>query len=369
VYELLLEWRGRVLGGAEELGARLSEPRLDAHADTPTAIVEYAEYVKLSAIAHRLQHGHPLEQALVEVNDLVGASLSPEQQAIFAASPLDDRLREHAAQADLNRLALAGLQPTLGQFLRRHSGADKKLMLSASDIKTYQRCPQLYAFEKVMRVPQERGPALKLGTAVHTALERYHQHYNEQPLDVDEAREWLLDAYESIVRTSGLGESSDERQFRDRGRLAVERYAGSELAHPRTRVDVERVFKFELDDVVLTGKIDRIEPLGDGTHQLVDYKTGKKSSQPRPDEDVQLTLYRLACERDLGIEASRMVYYFVDEDDPVVEVTPSAEALASIQQTVHDVAAGIEALQFDPAPEKFKCENCAFRMICPAWDE
>jgi DNA helicase-2/ATP-dependent DNA helicase PcrA len=369
VYELLHEWRGRVLGGAAELGAKLSEPRLDAHADTPAAIVEYAEYIKLSAIAHRMQHGHTLDQALAEVNDLIGSSLSVEQRAAFDDSALDNRLREQAEQAQRRRAVQAGMQPTLDSYLKRTRDADGKLMLSASDIKTYQRCPQLYCFEKVMRVPQERGPALKLGIAVHTTLERYHQHYNEHPMDVDEAREWLLGAYDAVVRTSGLGDTSDERQFRERGRDAVDRYAGSELAHPRAPVTVEQGFRFELDDVVLTGKIDRIEPLGDGTHQLVDYKTGKKSSQPKPDDDVQLTLYRLACERSLGVEASRMVYYFVDEDEPVQEVMPSDEALDSIQQTVREVGNGIASLAFEPDPENFKCSNCSFRMICPAWDQ
>ncbi len=369
VYELLLEWRGRMLRAAEAIGAQLSEPRLDAQADAPTAIVEYAEYVKLSAIAHRMQHGHTLEQALAEVNDLVGSSLSPAQRQKFDASSLDDRLREQSAAAGQRRRALDALQPTLDQFLRRGGSSGDKLMLSASDIKTYQRCPQLFAFEKVWRVPQERGPALKLGIAVHTALERYHKHYNESPMDVDEARVWLLDAYEGVLRTSGLTDSSDERQFRERGRVAMERYAASELAHPPSPVSVERKFSFELEDAVLTGKIDRIEPLGDGTFQLVDYKTGKKSSQPKAKDDVQLTLYRLACERDLGIEATRMVYFFLDEGEPLEEVLPNEEALESIQQTVSDVAAGITSLAFEPAPEKFKCENCSFRMICPAWDE
>ncbi|MBJ7347780.1 MAG: ATP-dependent helicase, partial [Thermoleophilaceae bacterium] len=209
VYELLLEWRSRVLRAAEDVGTELFEPRLDAHADTPNSLAEFAEYIKLNALVHRIQHGHTLAQALPEVNAMVVAGLSPAQRSAFEKSSLDDRLLGDAALQQERERVLEALRPTLSNYVRRGGTNKTKIQLSASDIKAYQRCPQQYAYERIKRVPSARSAALKLGIAVHTTLERYHKQYNEQPMSVEEAEDWLANAFETLVRTSGLGDSSD----------------------------------------------------------------------------------------------------------------------------------------------------------------
>jgi hypothetical protein len=66
---------------------------------------------------------------------------------------------------------------------------------------------------------------------------------------------------------------------------------------------VERKFTLRLDGAEIHGKIDRVNDTGEGTCEVVDYKTGRgKPAQRAYDEyfgsepsDVQLLMYYLAC--------------------------------------------------------------------------
>jgi hypothetical protein len=73
-------------------------------------------------------------------------------------------------------------------------------------------------------------------------------------------------------------------------------------------LDVERRFHLQLDGVEIVGKIDRVNDVGDGEVEVVDYKTGSGKPMRYAYEqyfgpemsDVQLALYYLACR--LGVD-------------------------------------------------------------------
>ena len=61
----------------------------------------------------------------------------------------------------------------------------------------------------------------------------------------------------------------------------------------------------------ITGFVDRIDPLGDGTCSILDYKTGKPRPQKDVDVDDQLTIYALAVLECLGLRADRLSQQYV----------------------------------------------------------
>ena len=68
---------------------------------------------------------------------------------------------------------------------------------------------------------------------------------------------------------------------------------------------------------IFTGMIDRIDRLPSGGIEVIDYKTGKLSSQKGVQESLQLSIYALACRDALGLGTpEKVTLYFTGVSDP-----------------------------------------------------
>ena len=64
---------------------------------------------------------------------------------------------------------------------------------------------------------------------------------------------------------------------------------------------------------LVTGSIDRIDRLPSGRVEVIDYKTGKVSSQKDVHESLQLSIYVLACRDALGLGTPEQVTLYFTE--------------------------------------------------------
>ena len=231
-------------------------------------------------------------------------------------------------------------------------------MLSASDIDTYRICPLKYKFARVFRIPQEPTIHQRFGIVVHQVLERFHT-------GGPNSLEQLQELYDVSWRRSGLGDSDDERQFRRRGAEALERYWQAERDSDAEPVWFERSFSFKLGPHLLRGRVDRVDRLPDGSHELIDYKTGKAKTEQELREDVQLSLYQMGARQSWRLETSAQSYFYVMTGEKV-PVTHSPEELERVSATVAEIADGILAQEFEPKPSYDICRFCDYRIICPA---
>ena len=140
-----------------------------------------------------------------------------------------------------------------------------------------------------------------------------------------------------------------------------ERHIGAE-SHP---VWLERSFSFVIGQHQLRGRVDRVDQRADGAYELIDYKTGERHTQERLAEDLQLALYRLAAREAWELEAVLGSYWYVLADERV-PVPPAPDDAERVERTVLEVAAGIEAQDFEPRPSYEICSWCDYRLICPA---
>jgi DNA helicase-2/ATP-dependent DNA helicase PcrA len=130
-------------------------------------------------------------------------------------------------------------------------------------------------------------------------------------------------------------------------------------------VAFERSFAFKLGPHLLRGRVDRVDRLADGRHELIDYKTGKPKTALELREDVQLSLYQMGARESWGMETSAQSYYYV-LDGEKVPVEHSEEELERVRGTVAEVARGIAGQEFEPTPSYEICSFCDYRIICPA---
>jgi len=350
--------REEVLEASWKAGRELSEPRLDTVVDVNRAIARHLELLKLAALAQR-----PGEEATSEaveaVNGLLRQIATPEQQAELDASPLDAYLLDSERERDgRQRLIAARHEPSLEGFLPRRG--DGALSLSASDLDLYLTCPLKYKFTRVFGIPQEPTINQRFGILIHNVLERFHK---DGP--GEDGHERLMDLFESGWRRSGFGSSDDELQFRDKARAAMNLYWEREREAEGEPVWLERKFDIKIGPHHVRGRVDRVDCLPDGSHELIDYKTGERKSEADLESDLQLALYRLAAREAWDIDAATGSYYYVLDAEKVAAPIKPDDA-ERVERTVLEVGEGVLSQDFEPRPAPTTCSWCDYRLICPA---
>jgi hypothetical protein len=148
-------------------------------------------------------------------------------------------------------------------------------------------------------------------------------------------------------------------------------YTGSALAMRIASLDgvrPERPFAFELDGVLVNGRLDVLWL--DGADALVlDYKTNALNGRD-PAEIVeheystQQIVYAIACLR-AGAERVEVVYHFLEESDAVVSTTYTSADAERLEATLSASIARIREGAFTPTPSAFACSGCpALDVVC-----
>jgi superfamily I DNA/RNA helicase/CRISPR/Cas system-associated exonuclease Cas4 (RecB family) len=347
--------RDELLADVARVGKGLGELRLDTDLDVTHAVARYLELVKVAALLER-PAGQSVADALAPVNERLAASVSPLQREVLHTSTLDELLLD-AERDDRARAAAraARSEPSLVAFLPRRGLG---LALSAGDIETYRACPLRYKFARVLRVPQEPTLNQRFGILVHQVLQRYHEADGDGLDD-------MLGLLEGGWRQHGFGDSDEERQLRAKAAGALRRYHQRVVEEPVEPVWFERAFTFRMGAHTLRGRVDRVDRLPGGGHELIDYKTGRPRSAAALREDVQLSLYAVAAREAWQLYASEQSYLYVLDDEKVRVPSDEIDA-AWIADTVDEVADGILAQDFEPTPSHAACSMCDFRIACPA---
>ncbi|MBO0683478.1 MAG: ATP-dependent helicase [Candidatus Dormibacteraeota bacterium] len=189
---------------------------------------------------------------------------------------------------------------------------------SPTALNDYLKCPRLYWYNHhpgLARSP--RGVEMERGSFLHEVLEEFHTREDEwRRLSPDDQRGWLDAVLEEklqgyLDRQEAVLERRAEEQEVRRILGNYVRFATS--SQPIRRLGtlmVERKFRLQLDGAEIHGKIDRVNDTGDGTCEVVDYKTGRGKPAGRAYEeyfgpelsDVQLLMYYLACRDGLDEE-------------------------------------------------------------------
>ncbi len=243
--------------------------------------------------------------------------------------------------------------------------------LSYSAISLHDRCGYRYFVERVVGMrpapwepSSEGGGAVglhptEIGDAVHRLLEL-----------VDLAAPMSPEPAETEQRVRSWYPQVSEAELARIGDL-VGSYTGSALA---TRVAAlrgarpERPFAFELDGVLVNGRLDVL--WFEGERALVlDYKTNALGGRD-PVEIVateyltQQTVYAVACLR-AGAREVEVVYQFLESADAAVSTLFTSDDAARLEANLMTSIASIRAGEFRPTPSTFACSGCpALDVVC-----
>ena len=232
--------------------------------------------------------------------------------------------------------------------------------LSYTQVDTYQRCPQMYQYRFVFRLPTRPRPQMQFGRILHEALkDALGSIERDRPLTWD-----MVDAaYVAAWTRERFCAPEQAPSLQDLGRTYLHRaFDAGDLSKPLL---LEQPFSLRVDGLRLTGRIDRVDRHPDGSYEVIDYKTGSAKKAAELQRDLQLSVYALAAREVFRFDPLSLSYYYLETSERVTVDKPQ-ERLEEDRQTIVNVAEGIRAELFPAKPDRMKCGGCDFRMLCPS---
>ncbi len=257
------------------------------------------------------------------------------------------------------------------EMIQRVSSLFSTHPLSVTALNNYLTCPWKYFYVNLLRMPQAKVPHLIFGTAIHEALRVYFEAYKGNT----ESEEEAYNTFSTIILREQL-QVNDERAMLQRGKEVLEGF----LAHKKDTwhrdIDTEMNIQVEYHDILLTGKIDKIERFPDHI-RVVDYKTGNTRSREyilgntkESGGDIfrQLVFYKLLLEI-----YDPSLYTVTEGEIDFVEPTDAGnyklelfpltnDHVKDLSDTIDRVAQEIKTLYFwDKRCDEATCEFCSIR--------
>src|SRR5438445_561164 len=153
---------------------------------------------------------------------------------------------------------------------------------SPTTLNDYLKCPRLYWYNHHPGLAEEpRSVAMERGGFLHEVLADFHMQETEwRPLESEGQKEWLetvlqkhLDGYLSRMEGT-LDRRREEKQVRSLLGNYIRFVTGMQHIRRLGTLALEQRFHLQLDGAEIVGKIDRVNDVGDGEVEVIDYKTG-----------------------------------------------------------------------------------------------
>ncbi|HPJ16757.1 MAG TPA: ATP-dependent DNA helicase [Candidatus Woesebacteria bacterium] len=168
-------------------------------------------------------------------------------------------------------------------------------------LNSYLKCPLCFFFKTILRLPQAKTRSLSFGTSVHGALAYLYQ--------TNLSLEKFLEIFDRNLKKENLSKT-DYQDLLTQGHQILTDYYHHYQGQFNQPCLIEHDFKdfnVRLDEIPLTGKIDRIDLLDNNQVNVVDYKTGRPDSkyqQLSKDGDYfrQLVFYKILCDQAHGFK-------------------------------------------------------------------
>jgi DNA helicase-2/ATP-dependent DNA helicase PcrA len=280
-------------------------------------------------------------------------------------SPYFRAIPASGAQATLDMAAAASTlypaesQTTLWFELPVLPGLHKRL--SASAVDTYERCGLQFKLERDWKISAKPAAAMQYGAAMHRVLKTY---FDSVRLGRPKSDDELIALFRQDLADAKIQELYQHELYEQQGITHLQDFLASVRAISADQVlHTEEPFEIRIGDIIVVGRIDRIDSRPDGTVAIVDYKTGKPRDQENADASLQLSLYAIAAHEKWGYQVGALIFHNMEQNVPVITSRSAADLLAA-RDRVQQTAQGIADEIFEARPG-IHCNFCAYRSLCP----
>jgi|CXWL01.1.fsa_nt_gi DNA helicase-2/ATP-dependent DNA helicase PcrA len=234
--------------------------------------------------------------------------------------------------------------------------------LSPSKLQTYEDCPLQFKFQHVLRVPTPSKTFFSMGTAIHSVAENLTKMQKDGLKPTEKLGLEILEKQwdPSSYRNQRTKESEDRVTSKE----MIKTYLEWSEKNPNTPVDVEAKFKIILNDVTISGKIDRVEMTPNGDYEVIDFKTGYTyKTKNTIKEDVQMNVYALGTEKLYGKLPTKTSLFYIKHNKIVTHFIEE-EKLNEFKEKLSEEVESIFNEEFPAKPDSWKCSRCDYATIC-----
>ena len=327
--------------------------------------------------------------------DYYGEGKREKKLSPFIYEALGDQLDINASRQLDNSKQLSFLDYKTPKDVQMPSSQAVKIdYLSYSQIETFETCPLHYKLKYILKVPTPPAASASFGTSIHTTLKEFYENTKNPAFAKVSAgnklEKLIFDLLEKNWIREGYSSKKHEGDFFDKGKLYLSGFLKTGF-NPKTPIlSLEQPFVMPLNNesgiknhagLKIGGRIDRVDDLGNGVIEIIDYKTGATiPSQREVDKNLQLSFYALAAtkiptepftsgpedspvRRNKKPEQIKLSLYYLDEQEKISTVR-TAKQLENAVVEIYKVKEEIEKSDFKCSGHMFCQMGCEFSLFC-----
>ena len=248
--------------------------------------------------------------------------------------------------------------------------------ISVSRLNDFLECPFKFALRQLgvegkSRIYNELSP-LFLGNIAHEVMELFAKAKIEGRLstDYEECEKFLIDSLETVKRRelTSFPPALAEFQLNQ----LVRKFGPFSLEHCRREeegwriVQAEEKLEKEIDGIVLTGRLDRLDQKGEKEFCVVDYKTGAAAKTEKDlEDDMQMSSYAALLEERYPMSSWRSSFVSFSGEKRQTDFYLERELetpMIRLQAVLTNIRESSFGNVYDPKNKS--CEKCPYRFFC-----
>lgn len=232
-----------------------------------------------------------------------------------------------------------------------------KLKISFSMLKTFQQCPLRYKYRYIEKKKDQKTTSyLSLGRILHRTLAEFFGK-NLAPRKLDT----LLDTLAKCWNSSGFQDKMEEDESRFRAEEMLTNYFHTHDCNVEVwRVEVP--IKYDIEDIQITGVVDRIDKLQTGSYEIIDYKTEPLITESN--NKMQLAFYYYGVTQLYDLSVSKLTLEYLPSKESI-SIVPSDDELFSEISYAISVARKIQNTEDFKPSRNLYCADCVLANRCP----
>ncbi len=239
--------------------------------------------------------------------------------------------------------------------------------ISYSQLQTFDMCPLHYKLRYILKMPGQPAPSLSFGISLHNVMKDYYQalinkeEVNQKILENMLQKRWINEGYQSKAHAESAFAHAKE---------VLANYVKNNPPTSRLPAALELPFQYNIRDLKILGRIDRIDMTQEGKLEIVDYKTGDKiPDEKKLKEDLQLTMYALAATKVNDVifngqtpDNVLLSLYYLEKGIKLTTMR-TKEQLLEAEELILKKVEEITTSSFECRGGIF-CKTCEYKMIC-----
>jgi len=242
---------------------------------------------------------------------------------------------------------------------------EPRLRMSYYQIAHYLQCPLRYRYFHVDGMANIQSDKLYFGSAVHRALDLIHRDVmTGKKVTEEDAAMYVGRAWMPVwSRKKGSEAAEEERKSMEAAVAQISRYVREHGKYFGEVEESERPFAFDLEGIVIAGRIDLVRRAAGGKKEIIDFKTSGSNVVAREQAELQMNLYSLGLEKSINLDVGRRTVHFL-EDGIVCGSGWDAAKSSAAGKKLCGIVGKIKKGDFKPRTEY--CPACVeFKGICP----